>query len=339
MSKNAHQDGVDQPEEPLSAGGPEMTPAAALEEESWTSVTTPDGDDVTETVSEDTRVFDEVEPTDESFAGFEENVAVLDPHSEAPHSRFGSGVSAATVTQEALVVEDSDETTQVLRRSLLTSEEVVPTSQAGTFEEAMSKAQPDPIAEVAAEVAPTIAGRGLPRFLSLLLTLIFTPIAWYLVSDAAARLAFATDNPMVTGIVNKAALGELFAGLIAIAIIALLAAQSSLGLIVAGAITLAVGVPFLFIPALVSDTGYWGLTRLANWNDFGANVSNHFLATGFTGLFFALGFLMIALGWALAWTRRTGRQEEALRIVVATENPAGLKARWARKATENAHSR
>lgn len=269
----------------------------------------------------------------------------------------GEALAAEAVFDEGDDSSASDaEATQVLRRSLLAtadhtdsdselaataasadaampSDSVVNTRPSvSTFEEAMSAPTPELSEE--AETLPTLPGRALARTLSLILTLILTPIAWYLVADASARMAFAPGNPMLTGQINAAALAELFAGLVAIAIIALLAAQSSLGLIITGIVVMAVGVPFLVIPGMVSDTGYWGVTNVANWNAFGGNISNHFLTTGFTGIFFALGFLMVALGWVVAAVRRAGRQEEALRLVVAAQNPQGLKARWARKATK-----
>lgn len=308
--------------------------------------------------------------SDEDFLGFSENVAVSQTEPPAAAENLpADAVPAAgaahppviNASQPARVPSDVDdspapifdeveevttrstpdsETTQVLRRSLISGPSAPtapavstpPTADTSTFEEAMATPSPDLVDEV--DNPPALPGRGLARFLSVVLTLIFTPVAWYLVADSSARLAFAPNNPMISGNVNAAALAELLAGLIAVAIIALLAAQSSLGLIVTGVLVMALGVPFLVIPQLVTETGYWGVTNLANWNDFGSNVSSHFATTGFTGIFFALGFLMVALGWVIAAVRRTGRQEEALRLVVASENPDGLKARWARKATQ-----
>ncbi len=303
---------------------------------------------------------------EDDFLGFEETVSVSkDELREAasavparvagPEDVLASRVVPVTATQQA-----AGEETQVLRRSLLdpgakapetvtfeeatatfttpTAPSAAATAQTSTsFEEAMA-APPAPVVPAPEDtVLPEVPSRALPRFLSVLLTLIFTPITWYLVADAAARLAFADANPMVTGNMNPAAIGELAAGLIGIIIIAILAAQSSLGLIVTGVIVFGVGVPFIVVPGIVSADAYWGLGRFENFNAFGANVVNHFMATGFTGLFIVLGTLMIALGWAIASVRRSGRSEEAQRAAVASSNPSGLKARWARKATEKRH--
>ncbi|WP_099332879.1 hypothetical protein [Actinomyces minihominis] len=303
------------------------------------------------------RFFDnDVNPrTEEEFIGFEENVSVSDrsfsaasqPVEDVLAQRAPTPVDGIVEVDDAVTVEEAvEDPTQVLRRSFVQGDIVSPEPAPGTtlgfhpaegsatFEEAMSTPAQDYTFE--GEALPVLPGRGLPRFLSVLLTLIFTPVAWYLIADSAARLAFATDNPMTSGVVNVAALGELLAGLIALAIIAILAAQSSLGLLVVGVLVMAAGAPFLFVPGLVADTGYWGASNISNWNDFGGNIANHFLASGFTGLLFVFGFLMVAFGWVIAAVRRTGRAEEALRISVATTNPNAMKARWGRKATEKA---
>ena len=302
-----------------------------------------------------------LEPTrdEDDFMGFEENISVADtdfsrPTLTANHGTAvgGAGTTGEATTSTASVDNYDEDATQILRRSLIqgdaATETVVEAASAATlaggtstlhpaaatFEEAMTTAPPSITFE--AEALPVLPSRAMPRVLSVLFTLLFTPVAWYLLADAAARLAFAQGNPMVSGNINAAALGELFAGLIAVTIIAILAAQSSLGLIVVGTLVMIAGAPFLVVPALVGETGYWGATTIAGWNDFGGNIANHFLASGFTGLLFAFGFLMVALGWVIAAVRRAGRSEEALRISVATTNPHAMKARWARKATEKA---
>lgn len=247
------------------------------------------------------------------------------------------GGPSVTATPAAAAVQNLPEMSQpgVGNTEVMEVSRVSATSSFGaspSFEDAMSQ-QPS-ITYTEDSLQPELPSRALPRVLSVLLTLVFTPIAWYLVADAAARLAFAPGNPMLTGVLNIAALGELVAGLIAVIIIAILAAQSSLGLVVTGAITVAVGIPFLVVPSLVQSSGFWGVTSLENFNTFGANVVNHFMATGFTGLFLVLGTLMVAFGVALASARRAGRGEEFQRAIVAETNPPGLKARWGRKATQ-----
>ncbi len=192
---------------------------------------------------------------------------------------------------------------------------------------------------IGATVLPTVRSKAGPRWLSAILTLLFVPAAWYLISDAAARLAFAPGNPMETGQVNLAALGELGAGLVFIVFIALLAAQSSLGLLMWGTVLLLIGAVFLAAPAFVSDLFVTYLEGLRTFSDFGANVVGHLALTGYTGMIFVFGFVMIAAGWVIASVRRAGRREETMRVEVAQTNPEGLKARWARKETARQEER
>lgn len=191
----------------------------------------------------------------------------------------------------------------------------------------------DAVLMAGATVLPTVPPKAGPRWLSLLATLILIPIAWYLLADASARLAFADGNPMVSGQINAAALGELIGGLVVVVIIAIVAAQSSLGLFVSGILVFLLGLPYLVVPGYVAEFITEFLEPLRTFNDFGANVVAHLVLTGFTGLLTIFGFLMVAIAWALYAVRRAGRHEEATRAEVAYTNPDGLKARWARKAT------
>lgn len=336
----------------------------------WESVLTREDIEIPVAVSGNTEEIVGVPTQEDTYFGFEETVSVADrsfpsavpAELEEPvqlETRSERHSQNVVVEEDALIqqsqIPTGEEDTQLLRRSLLgappnaTTPEAAPEGSTETlevsavssaasfgsspsFEDAMSQQQSVTYTEDSLQ--PELPSRTLPRLLSVLLTIVFAPIAWYLVADAAARLAFAPGNPMVTGTLNIAALGELIAGLISIIIIAILAAQSSLGLIVVGVITLGLGLPFLVVPSLVQSSGFWGVASLKEFNTFGANVVNHFMATGFTGLFLVVGTLMVAFGVALASTRRAGRSEEFQRAVVAETNPPGLKARWGRKATQ-----
>lgn len=179
---------------------------------------------------------------------------------------------------------------------------------------------------------PTLPSRAGARWLSAIFTLLLTPVAWYLLADAAARLAFAPGNSMETGVPTILPLGEFVGGLIVVVLIALLAARSSLGLILSGIVVLVVGVPFLAVPAMVTDW-FTYLDPVANYNAFGANVVHNLALTGYPGVLLLFGFLMITFGWVIAAVRRAGRKEERLRVEVLEKNEAGLKPRWARKIT------
>ena len=133
---------------------------------------------------------------------------------------------------------------------------------------------------------------------------------------------------------NVAALIELTLGLLVLVLIVVVAAQSSLGPILAGSLLLVVGVPFLVAPAWTGDLIAQHLAGLETFSDFGSNIVGCLVLTGFTGVLVVAGALLLGFGIALAVTRRAGRREEAARALVAVTNPDGMKARWARKATD-----
>lgn len=191
-----------------------------------------------------------------------------------------------------------------------------------------------------ATILPTVPSRAGSRLLSAIGTILLVPIAWYLLTDSAVRLVLAVDNPWTTGQVNLAALGEMAGGLSILLLIAVLATQSSLGLFLAGIGLLILGLPFLILPELTSsalETFVSGpLLRLGA---FGQNLYFHLTMTGATGILFMSGFALVLGGWVAFKLRRTGRGEESLRAEVAAINPEGIRARWARKATENAAGR
>lgn len=242
--------------------------------------------------------------------------------------------TVAVVGEETSVMRKSLISTPVQTEQLPSRRESFPqTSVQESFDDVVAT---DSTVLAGATVLPTVPSRAGARWLSLLLILLFTPITWYLLSDASARLAFATGNPMDTGIINPAALLELGGGLVFIILIGVVASQSSLGLLVSGIVVTLVGLPFLVIPDLTAEAILRYLSGLRDLNDFGANVFAHLNLTGFTGVLVIAGLTMIVFAAALASVRRAGRRDEATRVMVAATNPGGMNARWARKATSRA---
>lgn len=292
------------------------------------------------TVTEETPVEEvsvEASTPPQDVLGNRTGTEVTNVISEAEYYEASVEASEPPIEATPVVTED----TAVLRRSLLEPpvEAAAKTLEPKRIVEADFQ---ETVIEGSGEleggtVLPTLASRARPRLLSAFITILLTPVMWYLLSDAAARLAFADDNPMISGVVNPAALAELGAGLLVVVLVAILAAQSSIGLFLAGAAVMVVGVPFLAAPAWTEGLFDY-LSVVENFNAFGANVVAHLRFTGFTGILVMAGFALIAAGWALASVRRQGRKEEAMRVEVAKVNPAGLKARWARKATEKSYN-
>ena len=183
-----------------------------------------------------------------------------------------------------------------------------------------------------ASVLPTLPSRAGARWLSGVVTTLLLPIVWYLLSDSAARLAFAVGNPWESGIINPAALIELGGGLLILVLVAVIAAQSSLGAIISGGLLILVGLPFLAVPAYTDQFISRFLEGFRESSAFGGNVVGCLELTGFTGVLVVAGTLLLGLGIALASVRKAGRREEATRAMVVEVNPEGVIPRWARKA-------
>lgn len=144
---------------------------------------------------------------------------------------------------------------------------------------------------------------------AVLLTLLLTPVAWYLIADAGARLTLAPRSPWETGNLNIAALLELGGGLLVLVAVLLVARWSSLGAILTGSLVLIVGVPFVAVPTWTQEV----LEPVQEWldglGDFGANVAHHLVASGSTGRLVVVGVALILVGVVSHGARRQGRRE------------------------------
>ncbi len=187
-----------------------------------------------------------------------------------------------------------------------------------------------------ATILPEVPSRAPSRWLSAIAYVLLVPLTWYLLADSGGRFLISTDSPWTTGRLNLAALGEFAGGIALLAVLAIVAANSSLGLYIAGAILLVLGTPFLFVPEITAQfLETYVAPPLERLGGLGGNLAYYLEFTGATGILFGVGFSMIAFGWVITRVRRTGRSEEALRVEVVEVNPEGLRARWAKKASSN----
>lgn len=144
---------------------------------------------------------------------------------------------------------------------------------------------------------------------AVLVSLLLTPVAWYLLADAGARLTLPQGAPWDTGNLNVAALLELGGGLLVLAIVLLAARWSSLGAIITGSLVLIVGVPFVAVPAWTQELLEPVVTWLDDLGDFGRNVAHHLEASGSTGRLVVYGLALILVGVVSHGARRQGRRE------------------------------
>ena len=175
----------------------------------------------------------------------------------------------------------------------------------------------------AAPVVTEMPSRRGAHFLSLLLFLVLTPLGWYLASDAGARMTLADAAPMYTGVASILALGELLGAIVVAVILFATARRSSLGAWIMGVATLIVGLPWVLAPGITASTLLASLNALSASSSLGANLSHHLQASGYSGRFAILGFVLMGVGYLSHSARRTGRAEEALRTSIEAVNPAG----------------
>ncbi|GAA3509412.1 hypothetical protein [Georgenia daeguensis] len=152
---------------------------------------------------------------------------------------------------------------------------------------------------------------------SLLLTLVLTPVAWYLVADAGARLTLGDDSPWARGEVAPAALLELLAGLVVTAAVLLAARWSSLGAQVIGTLVLLAGLAFVILPSQTAEVVGPAVTWLEDLNALGRNTAHHLLADGPSGWLALYGLGLLSLGVVSHGARRLGRADERAREAYA----------------------
>lgn len=242
----------------------------------------------------------------------------------------GAGAVAGGVAGAAVTDDDDLETTKVRRQSLLN-----PPEEPQTDAEATSSWHPreTPQDETDVEsslfddatVVPEVPSRVGARVWSFFLTLVGVPAAWYLITDAAARLTLAEGNPLATGSINPAALAELGAGVIVAIIVIMLTIRSSLGALIFGFLAMVAGGFFLFVPTMTANFMEPAYNWMIAFNDFGSNVAHHIQWTGYTGAMFVSGLMLFIIGLTSIFARRDGRREQDIRAQIERLAPGTLK--------------
>ena len=187
-------------------------------------------------------------------------------------------------------------------------------------------------------VIPNVPSRVPAHVWSLVLTLVLTPVAWYALADAGARMTLAPNNPMITGSVNIAAIAELLGGIVALLLVFALTIRSSLGAYVVGAIVTIVGAPWVLAPGWTARMMLPAMEWLTQWNVLGANLAHHLQSSGYSGRMLITGIALMCVAMVSHKVRRRGRAEEALRSQVERVNPEGayLSRMDRRRATQSA---
>lgn len=152
------------------------------------------------------------------------------------------------------------------------------------------------------------ASRAAAHWWSILISVVFTPIAWYLIADGGERTSFNLTNG---GPLNLAGPLELAAGALCLFFVLLAARWSSVGVIIVGSISFLLGVAFIVFNAEAMDyvQEYQG-TLVQGLKQLGQNIVDHMLVDAQSGRLAIYGFVLIMVGVVSHGARRQGRREE-----------------------------
>ncbi|MGM0384813.1 MAG: hypothetical protein ACQERF_02360 [Actinomycetota bacterium] len=241
-----------------------------------------------------------------------------------------AGAAAAGAAGVAATRTDTPPSDTAVRRSSLMPQQQTPSNEPRrlmTDTEADERAEryaPEADADLFAGAAyDKVPSRAGAHWWGILVTLLLTPVAWYLLSDAGARMTLPADNQWDSGVLNLAALGELVAGVVVLAVILLAARASSVGAFIVGSLVTIIGGAFVLFPALTQEFLEPYLQWLRDYNDFGGNIAHHLVADGSTGRILVAGIALILVGLVSHSARRRGRREQTIREAIERRKAAG----------------
>jgi len=158
--------------------------------------------------------------------------------------------------------------------------------------------------------------RAAAHWWAILISIVFAPFAWYLIADGGERMNFNLTNG---GSFNWAGPLELAAGLLCLFFVLLAARWSSVGAILVGTITAAVGIAFIVFNTEAMDlvTEYQG-TLVQALEQVGQNIVDHLLADARSGRLAVYGVALIMVGVVSHGARRQGRREERRKAAIGS---------------------
>jgi hypothetical protein len=152
----------------------------------------------------------------------------------------------------------------------------------------------------------------------ILIAVVFTPVAWYLIADGGDRIAHAQNTNLDQ--INVAGFIELGGGILALVALFIAARWSSVGSIIMGSVGVAIGAAFLAVPRFVLDfLDEQAAPVFERLQQFGTNIYDHLLSDGQTGRLVAYGIVLIFAGVVSHGARRQGRREERRKIAAGLD--------------------
>lgn len=155
--------------------------------------------------------------------------------------------------------------------------------------------------------------RAAAHWWTILITLVFAPVGWYLFTDGGVRIAWGFDQGSPITVASYVQFGL---GLLALFIFLLAARWSSVGSIIFGSISLALGVTYLVFPSEAGQFMTDTMPYFGRLGQFGVNLAEHLTSTLQTGHMAVYGLVMIMVGVVSHGARRQGRREERANIAL-----------------------
>lgn len=184
------------------------------------------------------------------------------------------------------------------------------TTSGTTTPAATTEGEEDPFSEF--DDGPT--SRAASHWWSILISIVFVPVSWYLLADGGERTSF---NLQGGGEFNLAGPLELAGGLLCLFFVLLAARWSSVGVILTGTVSLLAGIAFIAFNAEAMDlvAQYQG-TIVQGLNQLGQNIVDHMLRDAESGRLALYGFVLVMVGVVSHGARRQGRREERRRAAL-----------------------
>lgn len=158
------------------------------------------------------------------------------------------------------------------------------------------------------------ASRAAAHWWSILISIVFVPLAWYLVADGGERMSWNLTNGQPF---NWAGPAELAGGALCLFFVLLAARWSSVGAILVGSVGALAGIAFIIFNAEAMElvAQYQG-TLVQALNQLGQNIVDHLLADARSGRLAIYGIALIMVGVVSHGARRQGRREERRKAAI-----------------------
>ncbi len=171
----------------------------------------------------------------------------------------------------------------------------------------------EPTYEELHEISSDPVSRAAAHWWTILITLVFAPVAWYLFTDGGARIEWAASQSTPIAIASYI---EFVLGLLAVFIFMLAARWSSVGSIIMGSIAFILGVAYLLFPFTGAEILTGATDYFSRLGQFGLNVQMHLSSTLVSGRMALFGLALIMVGVVSHGARRQGRREERTKIAL-----------------------